>query len=66
MKEEIERNTGNPVGEETLQPESREGQTGPIGVTDRSVVPEKCLPRLIPEGEGVVVEGYAPLGGLCY
>jgi len=37
MKEEIGRNTGSPIGEEDLQPEAREGQTGPNGVTDRSV-----------------------------
>jgi len=41
MKEEIERNTGSPIGEVDLQPEAREGQAGPIGVTDRSVVPAK-------------------------
>jgi hypothetical protein len=47
MKEEIERNTGSPIGGEHLQPESREGQAGPIGVTDRSVV---CAEQRIVEG----------------
>ena len=40
MKEEIWRNTGNPNGERT-QPEAREGQAGPCGVTDRLEVPLK-------------------------
>jgi len=41
MKEEIERNTGSPIGEEELQPEAREGQAGPNGVADRPVGPMK-------------------------
>ena len=40
MQEEIWRNTGSPSGGST-QPEAREGQAGPCGVTDRLAVPLK-------------------------
>jgi hypothetical protein len=34
-------NTGNPSGGRVAQPDAREGQAGPFGVADRSVVPWK-------------------------
>jgi len=39
--EEIGRNTGNPSGGCVSQPDAREGQAGPRGVAERSVVPRK-------------------------
>ncbi len=40
--EEVERNTGSPMGEERgPQPDSREGQAGPYGVAERPVVARK-------------------------
>src|SRR5437773_4181012 len=42
LHREIQRNTGNPSGgRRDSQPEAREGQTGPLGVAERSVLPTK-------------------------
>src|SRR5947199_9929953 len=42
LHREIQRNTGNPSGgRRDSQPEAREGQTGPPGVAERSVLPRK-------------------------
>src|SRR5262245_25196932 len=37
--QEIGRNTGNPSGGCVTQPDAREGQAGPYGVSERSIVP---------------------------
>jgi RNA-directed DNA polymerase len=41
LHREIERNTGSPSGECVTQPDAREGQAGPLGVSERSIVPTK-------------------------
>jgi RNA-directed DNA polymerase len=41
LHREIGRNTGNPSGECVTQPDAREGQAGPSGVSERSIVPVK-------------------------
>jgi hypothetical protein len=41
LYKEIGRNTGNPSGGRVTQPDAREGQAGPPGVSERSIVPRK-------------------------